>query len=242
MVTTPFLSWSNSWVSPEKMKKTLLAAILLMGCGQISQPSILTQAPEPTVVPGLPGVSSRGLLQARRDAAGLGSQSQGVVSGDFNRDGLLDMVVPSFDDNLVNLFLNRGEGFFHPAQTRVLEGDGLWAVASGDLNGDGNLDLVFTQLQSDRVVALLGDGRGGFASPVFTDAPGFPTGVSLADFTGWLPTDGRHQRRFQRRWQGRSSGRAAWQLGGHSGAQSGLGSRARGGLRWRVDFAGGRGP
>ena len=166
------------------MKKTLLAAILLMGCGQISQPSILTQAPEPTVVPGLPGVSSRGLLQARRDAAGLGSQSQGVVSGDFNRDGLLDMVVPSFDDNLVNLFLNRGEGFFHPAQTRVLEGDGLWAVASGDLNGDGNLDLVFTQLQSDRVVALLGDGRGGFASPVFTDAPGFPTGVSLADFTG----------------------------------------------------------
>lgn len=166
------------------MKKTLLAALLLMGCGQISTTSDLIQAPEPTVVPGLPVVRSRGLLQARRDAAGQGSQSQGAVSGDFNRDGLLDVVVPSFDDNLVNLFLNRGEGFFHPAQTRVLEGDGLWAVASSDLNGDGNLDLVFTQLQSDRVAALLGDGRGGFASPVFTDTPGFPTGVSLADFTG----------------------------------------------------------
>lgn len=165
------------------MKYTLLAALLLLGCGQLSGSSNLP-APDPSAVPLLPVVRASGSLLARRDAAGLGSQTQGAVSGDYNGDGRLDVIAPSFDQNVLNLFLNRGDGFFQPAQTLEVAGEGLWAVANGDLDGDGKLDVLLSQLQSDRVAALLGDGRGGFSAPVFTDAPGFPTGVSLADFNG----------------------------------------------------------
>ncbi len=131
---------------------------------------------------------------ARSRGAGLG-----VISGDFNDDGLLDLYVAN-DGEANHLWLNRGNGTFSDdalfsgtALNRHGSPEASMGLAAADFDGDGNEDLFLTHLaeESNTFYRNLGDG-------LFEDrsretrlaAPSMPYtsfGVAAVDFDndGW---------------------------------------------------------
>jgi hypothetical protein len=117
----------------------------------------------------------------------LESAPYSIAVGDFNGDGLFDLVTANADTNTVTLLLGNGTGGFD-----IAPGDpfavGLqpFSVAVGDFNGDGKLDIVTANAGSNTVTVLLGDGAG-----QFTQAPNSPIAVGseprtvvVGDFNG----------------------------------------------------------
>ena len=107
-----------------------------------------------------------------------------IVAGDFNDDGIPDLVIGGGGMPTLTVLLGNGDGTF----TAVLysqspNGAGTNSIAVVDFNGDGKLDLVLgIGSPLDKVNVLLGNGDGTFttgASTVFTNPPG---SVVVADF------------------------------------------------------------
>ena len=106
-----------------------------------------------------------------------------LVAGDWNGDGLPDLVVQTSAGYSVHL--NRGKFRFeivrHIDRIGIGEPGGL---ALADLNGDGHLDLVSGSHDSYRIAVLTGDGKGRFhpvaGSPFVPRKGGRPHNHSLA--------------------------------------------------------------
>ena len=111
----------------------------------------------------------------------VGTYPCGVVTGDFNGDGILDLAVSNFTDGTLSILLGDGTGNFTLASSPGVGGN-AGTAAVGDFNGDGKLDLAVQV--GDAVSILLGDGTGNFtlasSSPVGSD----PWGVAVGDFNG----------------------------------------------------------
>ncbi len=101
---------------------------------------------------------------ARRDVL-VGLAPEAVAAGDFNNDGLADLVTVNSQSNNVSVALNNGNGTFQPALNFPV-GRGPSAVAVGDFNGDGAADLAVTNSADNNVSVLLGNGDGTFRTAV----------------------------------------------------------------------------
>ncbi len=108
---------------------------------------------------------------------GTAFMTGGVAAGDFNNDGLTDLVFTRLGDTDI-LYRNLGGGVFEPRTTTA----GFSAatltngVVSGDIDNDGDLDLYMTGGAGDtRNYLYLNDGSG-----AFTDA-GTLRNVALAN-------------------------------------------------------------
>lgn len=87
-----------------------------------------------------------------------------IVSGDFNGDGQMDLVVAGQTANTVSILLGDSTGRFSPALgSPVTVGSSPQSVAATDLNRDGKLDLAVANQLGNSVTILLGNGRGGFS-------------------------------------------------------------------------------
>lgn len=89
-----------------------------------------------------------------------------VSYGDYNNDGILDLVVAVMcDGNLgtLSVLLGKGDGTFHPARNIDLGlGMGPLYVAGGyDLNGDGWPDVVVSNQLEGKFSVLINDGNWG---------------------------------------------------------------------------------
>lgn len=114
----------------------------------------------------------------------VGSGSQSVAIGDFNDDGIEDLVVANetiVTRGDISILLGRGDGTFLP-QIRLPAGERPRSVAVGDLNGDGIQDLVVANAGSGAVSVFLGVGGGQFAPEVRHGVGTFPRSVVIADF------------------------------------------------------------
>jgi hypothetical protein len=100
-----------------------------------------------------------------------------MVSGDFNGDGKLDLVVAGA---VIKIFLGKGNGAFDAGSVINVRATGLPAV--GDFNGDGKLDLAFPFYSS--VSVLLGNGDGTFQSPVVYQVSYSGNAAIAADVNG----------------------------------------------------------
>jgi len=103
---------------------------------------------------------------------GAGDRPFSVAVGDFNGDGVQDLVVanlgtpPLYEDGKVSVLLGNGDGSF---QTPRNFGAGSFSdsVAVGDFNGDGLQDLAVANGGSDDISILInntpprGEGRVG---------------------------------------------------------------------------------
>jgi len=120
----------------------------------------------------------------------------GIVAGDFNRDGKLDLVITVCGDancvapSAVQVLLGNGTGQFAVGGVFAAGAQGTSAdtLATGDFNGDGIPDVAVVTNGINRfgnVSILLGDGNGGFLPPVFYPVGGSsPVWVVVADFNG----------------------------------------------------------
>jgi hypothetical protein len=104
-----------------------------------------------------------------------------VASGDFNNDGIPDLVVVNdLYVGTISVSLGVGDGTFLPAVVYSV-GNYPQSVAVGDFNHDGKLDLVVTNDDGDDVSVLLGNGDGTFQTQTTFATGTEPHGVAVAD-------------------------------------------------------------
>ncbi|MCU0426425.1 MAG: FG-GAP-like repeat-containing protein, partial [Candidatus Kapabacteria bacterium] len=108
-----------------------------------------------------------------------------IASGDFNGDGLLD-VVATCGANGVRVARNNGGMSFTTYQTIAVGNVGT--CAAGDFDSDGDIDIVYSLTGSTTVGFLQNDGKGNFNTAPFTLAT---AGATRSFFSvGDLDSDG----------------------------------------------------
>ncbi|MEE8142388.1 MAG: CRTAC1 family protein, partial [Planctomycetota bacterium] len=138
-----------------------------------------------------PGASDRlyrnngdGTFQDKTEAAGLNryrGKGLGVICGDFNRDGRMDIYVAN--DGIPNqLLLNQGGWRFEDVTLLAGVGyseDGMaqagMGVAAGDLDGDGWAEIFVTNLSSETNVLYRGGPEGIFSDATVVMGLGAPS-------------------------------------------------------------------
>jgi hypothetical protein len=135
----------------------------------------------------------------RKTTVRVGSQPNALATGDFDRDGKLDLVVVNSGSNTVSILRGQGDGTFR-RRSPIATGASPYAVAVADFNRDGKLDLAVTNAcgntksctppGSASITLLQGKGDGTFwsGSQILTDYHN-PQGIAAADFNGDGLTD-----------------------------------------------------
>lgn len=113
----------------------------------------------------------------------------GIVVGDLNRDGNLDLaLLLSQYRNEVYVLLGQGNGKFVPGGDYPVLGELPDSIALGDLNRDGILDVVASSrgeyYSTGAVSVFLGNGDGTFQGAVGYAQDGRPDNLVLSDFNG----------------------------------------------------------
>jgi len=110
-----------------------------------------------------------------------GSVPWAVATGDFNRDGKLDLAVTNWGDNTVSIFTGNGDGTFRALGTAAT-GQNPQGITAADFNGDGKLDLAVANKSSGTVSILLGRGDGTFETRTdYSTGPSAQT-IAVGDF------------------------------------------------------------
>ncbi|HEY6292802.1 MAG TPA: choice-of-anchor D domain-containing protein [Terriglobia bacterium] len=113
-----------------------------------------------------------------------GISPRGIVAGDFNGDGNLDVAVVNSTDSTVSVFLGNGLGNFSPGVTYSVGSTETTpvAIATADVNADGKLDLVTANQGSNNISLLLGTGTGTFATATSYLTGTSPVALAVGDF------------------------------------------------------------
>ncbi len=125
------------------------------------------------------------LLENRITYPGLNGP-KGVVSADFDGDGLNDLAVsnqghPSALNDTVYVILNMGGGAFAPP-IALHTGQGPYALCAVDLDGDGDPDLVAANRSETTISVFMNDGHAGFTDAGPVTVGSLPTDVRASDF------------------------------------------------------------
>jgi len=116
-----------------------------------------------------------------------------IASGDFNGDGIPDLLIGNGGNVTVWYFPASGP-YNDPSGQRFFSLGYAGALVTGDFNGDGKLDWAAALSNLNSVAVMLNDGAGGF-----TPAPGSPyavgmtpASIAVGDFNGtgsstWSP-------------------------------------------------------
>jgi VCBS repeat protein/ASPM-SPD-2-Hydin domain-containing protein/centrosomal CEP192-like protein len=111
-----------------------------------------------------------------------GNGPTSVVTGDFNRDGILDLALADYSSNAVSVLLGNGDGTFRP-HVDDATGTGPLAVTVGDFNGDGKLDLaVAVDSMFAYAAVMLGNGDGTFQAATTYSVGNLPRAIAAGDF------------------------------------------------------------
>lgn len=129
-------------------------------------------------------------------ATGTGSAPVGLVVGDFDGNGTLDLAVSNSGSNNLSVLYGVGDGTFgNPVNFSISPGQGPintgsllnpHGITTADLNGDKKLDLIVTNSGGTTITVLLNDGTGKYPAPLTKsyNVGTNPSAVAVADFNG----------------------------------------------------------
>jgi hypothetical protein len=127
---------------------------------------------------------SDGTLRQVPGRPAVGHRPRSIVAGDFNQDGIQDLIVGDGDGSLA-LFLGDGRGNMTSAGD-IAHLSSVASIGTGDFNNDGILDVVVSDWRASSVIVLLGAGKGSFTRgwSFSLRARGTSPEISVADFNG----------------------------------------------------------
>jgi hypothetical protein len=131
---------------------------------------------------GLYGVEDRGGTATVRSQEG----TAGVVAGDFDGDGVTDLIVANSGAGSFSVLLGtRAGGFLNPQPgSTVLAGAHPSVVVAGRFDDDPRLDVAILDRESGKILIFLNDGTGRFRRASTVDAGRAPSGLSVRDADG----------------------------------------------------------
>jgi hypothetical protein len=106
-----------------------------------------------------------------------------VAIGDLNGDGIPDLALADWDNEMLGVMLGNGDGTFKPVVEYPVGLDPQ-SVVVADFNGDGKLDAAIANSFSSTVSVLLGNGDGTFRTAVNYITGSSPYCVVVGDFNG----------------------------------------------------------
>lgn len=119
---------------------------------------------------------------------GLNTAPTAVAVGDFNGDGIPDLVVANRGTNNMSVLLGNGDGTFQaPINTAV--GTQPSALAVGDFNVDGKLDVAVANTSDGTVSILLGNGDGTFTTAHTYTVGNSPVAITFNHCLTDLPSE-----------------------------------------------------
>ncbi len=124
---------------------------------------LVTVNPAANSVTLLLGNGSGGFTLSASFPVGKEAHPAAITTGDFNRDGKLDVVTANSGTNTVTTLLGDGNGGFTQGPgSSIQAGSGSGFITTADFNRDGKTDLVTANFFSSNITVRLGDGNGGF--------------------------------------------------------------------------------
>jgi hypothetical protein len=136
----------------------------------------------------------------------VGVPASAIGYGDYNGDGIPDLVVARPTQNDIVIFPGRPDGTFGPPSPPIAVGEDPVAVTScippfayregdvgeplgpvPDFNADRNCDLAVADAGSNDIAVLMGHGDGTFAKPIFIPVDGTPGAIVGTDLAGDEP-------------------------------------------------------
>jgi len=123
---------------------------------------------------------SQGLFTGNT-AHGVGSLPFSAAIGDFNRDGIQDIVTANYGNNNVSIRMGNGTGGF-TGNLSYNTGTGPQSVAVADFNTDGVQDLAIANFSGSSVSILTGNGYGGFNTTATVTVGAYPYSIAVSDF------------------------------------------------------------
>lgn len=126
------------------------------------------------------GTSSEGPIFGSEQKPPADLHSYGAMIGDFNGDGIPDLLLASNNSGKISVLLGNGDGTFQAAKDSATS-EIISSLQIGDFNDDGKLDVAI--LGQNGISILLGNGDGTFQQGAIYAAPeSNENGIAVSDF------------------------------------------------------------